>query len=676
MQTETIFYIITAVIVAVLIAGFQYVNKKKSMLKRNMLFFLLRFISVFSVLLLLINPKFEQETLIPEKPNLVLAIDNSESVKYLGKDTGTIELVERLMANSELNKKFDIDVYTFGETLKTFDSLAFIEKETDISQTFLQLGEIYKQKIAPTILISDGNQTFGTDYTYLSETYKQPVYPVILGDTVQYTDLKIEQLNVNRYAYLKNKFPVETILVYSGNESVSSKFTISDNGKIVHSEMVNFSKTKNSKVIHITLPANRVGVHAYKASIVPILNEKNTVNNHKNFAIEVIDQQTKIAVVSDIVHPDLGVFKKSIESNEQRSVVFLKSNELLSQLNDFQLFILYQPNNKFKSVFEVLSKENKNKWTVIGTKTDLDFLNNSNQNYKYQAINKTEKYQARLNTNYTSFLVDDIAFESFPPLNSPYGEAVFSSNHEILLGKTVNGVDAKEPLLATFEEGNRREAVLFGENIWQWRAQHFLNTQNFTGFDDFIGKVVQYLASNKLKSRLNIEYESFYNGNSNVIVKAGFFDKNYVFNPQETLNIKVTDSLKTTKIYPFVLKNNSYQVDLSRLPPSEYSFTVSATSENISKSGRFTILDYNVEQQFLNANTVKLEQLAQNSGAQSYFMANTDALIGSLLNDDRYKTIQKSHKNTLPLIDWKYLLAIIIISLAIEWFLRKYNGLI
>jgi len=30
----------------------------------------------------------------------------------------------------------------------------------------------------------------------------------------------------------------------------------------------------------------------------------------------------------------------------------------------------------------------------------------------------------------------------------------------------------------------------------------------------------------------------------------------------------------------------------------------------------------------------------------------------------------------VPLIGWKYLLALLVLSLSIEWFLRKYKGLI
>ncbi len=147
---------------------------------------------------------------------------------------------------------------------------------------------------------------------------------------------------------------------------------------------------------------------------------------------------------------------------------------------------------------------------------------------------------------------------------------------------------------------------------------------------------------------MNVEYESFYNGNTNVLIKAQFFDKNYVFDTRETLNITIKDKVSgEEKVFPLILKNNNYQVDLSHLPPSEYSFMVRAANGNISKSGTFQILEYDVEQQFLNANVTKLRQLATNSGGTSYFSGEADALINDLVNNNRYATIQKSNKNTI-----------------------------
>ena len=61
MQTETILYIIIAGILALLVALFQYMYKSKKRSKRYVLLTFLRFLTLFSVLLLLINPKFEKQ---------------------------------------------------------------------------------------------------------------------------------------------------------------------------------------------------------------------------------------------------------------------------------------------------------------------------------------------------------------------------------------------------------------------------------------------------------------------------------------------------------------------------------------------------------------------------------------------------------------------------------------
>lgn len=677
MQTETLIYIILAGIIALGLAVFQYFKKTRRLSKLNMLFSFLRFLSIFSILLLIINPSFDQIKVSVEKPNLVVAIDNSSSTKHLKQNVNALDFIEKIKTNIDLQNKFNINYYTFGENLKSLDSITFSDNQTNISKAFTQLNQIYKQTTSPTILISDGNQTYGNDYQFSSNTYKQPIYPIILGDTITYTDLKIQQFNVNKYAYLKNKFPIEAILVYNGNAAVSSIFVVKSGNTTVYSKAINFSKNDNSRVINFTLPANRVGVSNYRATLVPLENEKNTINNSKNFAVEVINQKTKIAIVSDFAHPDLGALKKSIESNEQRSVSILTPKEIINQINDFQLVIVYQPDNTFNILFDRLESQNKNKFVIVGTKTSLSFLNRVSKSYSQDITNQTENYLAELNINYSPFIIDDLNFESFPPLLSNYGEVKFDVPFQSILNKTINGVALEEPLLATIETNGSREAVLFGENIWQWRAQSYLNEKSFNAFDDFIGKLIQYLASNKQKSRLNLDYESFYSGSRNIIIKAEFFDSNYVFDTRETLNITVTNKAsKEKKTFPLILKNNNYQVDLSSLPASEYSFTVRATNENLSKSGNFQVLEYNVEQQFLNADVTKLQQLATNSSGSSYFIDNTQNLFNDLLSDNRYMPIQKSIKNTIPLIDWKYLLAIIALSLGAEWFLRKYNGLI
>ena len=268
MSSQTLFYLAFATIIALLVALFQYRYKSKKISGINKLLFpVLRFISVFALLLLLLNPKFEKVSYYNEKPSLVVAIDNSESVNYLKQSRAVENIVKGIKENDALNEKFKIDYYTFGKTVISNDSLAFNEQQTDVASVFKNSRQVYKSLNAPLVLITDGNQTLGNDYEFAAQKYGHPVFPVILGDTITYSDIKLQQLNVNKYAFLKNKFPIEVIATYNGNSSVNTELRISSGTSVLFKKALQFSKSNNSQVIQFTLPANSVGVKRYRASL-------------------------------------------------------------------------------------------------------------------------------------------------------------------------------------------------------------------------------------------------------------------------------------------------------------------------------------------------------------------------------------------------------------------------
>jgi len=674
---SSIIYIILAFITALLLALFQYIYKSKLNTKLKIVLTVLRTVSVFGILLLLINPKFESKTFYDEKPTLVIAVDNSESVSYLEQDQNAKKTYQLLNGNSEIQKRFNVKTFSFGKALTTLDSLNFSEQQSNISSALKQIGEVYSNQVAPIILLSDGNQTYGADYSFISNAVKQPIYPVILGDSTIYTDVSIKQLNVNRYVFLKNRFPVEVIANYSGNEAVNTELKIWFGNSLVFRKPIQFSAEKTSEIVSTTLLANSVGVKTYRVELTPLNQEKNTVNNTKNFGVEVIDQKTNIALVSDILHPDLGALKKSIESNEQRSVSILKPNDYLGKINDFQLVVIYQPNNRFNEVLSSISDENLNSFIITGNTTNFSLLNNLQAAFRQTVTNQSEDYQPQLNRNYSTFIIDNLTFEDYPPLQSEFGEIEFSVPNDVILSKSVNGIGTNQPMLSTFEVGGAKHALLSGEGIWRWRAQSFLESESFNDFDNFIGKLIQYLSTNKKRSRLNIDYKSFYNGNDDVIISAQYFNKNYEFDNSAALTIVLkNEENNSAREVPLLLNNGSYSVDLSGISSGSYSFTIKHNTESVAASGSFEVLEYNVEQQFLNADIEKLQSLAKNSDGNAVFNTEIENLISELLTDSRYAAIQKSTKKIVPLIDWKYLLGLIALSLFAEWFIRKYNGLI
>ncbi len=676
MPENTIFYIVLAAVIAVALAFFMYGYKSKHTIRFRWIFGALRFLSIFILLLLLINPKLKNTIYNTAKPTLAIAIDNTQSVNYLEKNIAVNDLLEELRNNTELNSRFNLQFYAFGNNLNRLDSLTFSESQTNIASALNSLQEIHKNEVAPTILITDGNQTIGPDFEFTANTYKQPIFSLVVGDTVRYTDLRISQLNVNRYAYLKNEFPVEVFVDYTGDGSVNTNFVIQSGNTILHQQTISFTPEDNSKVISVTLPANQVGVRQYTAEIKPIENEKNKINNIKKFAVEVIDEATNVLIVSNIVHPDLGALDKSISSNEQRKVSVKKPSESLAILDDFQLVILYQPNPNFKPLMDRITDLGINTFTITGIQTDWNFLNRNQKLFTKNSFQE-EDIQGELNSSYGAFAAQDIGFSRFPPLRSSLGDLQISVPHDVLLEQRIMSINTENPLLATFEDGTTRHAILDGEGIWKWRANSYLKENNFQAFDNFTGSLIQYLASNKRKNRLQVNAESFYYQSSDVSITAQFFDNNYVFNNSASLTIQVKN--KETEVqnnFPLLLKNNYYEVNLNSLPAGDYTYTVTVQGEAISASGSFSIIDFNVENQFLNADVAKLQRVADATLGKLYFLENTNTLISDLIADTRFASIQKSEQKIVPLLEWKYLLFILVIVLAIEWFIRKYNGLI
>jgi hypothetical protein len=675
MNTSTILLILLSVLIASGFSYFQYLFKAKSLSATTKLLAFLRFITVFGILLLLINPVITRSTFETIKTPLPIVVDNSASITDLKADANTKEVYNKLVSNSNLKEKFDVQSYGFDSEFKSAEIFDFKGKQTKIDLVASNLNSIYKNKTFPTVLITDGNQTSGTDYVF-SFNQNNKVYPIVVGDTTTYLDLKINTINVNKYAFHKNKFPAEVFLQYTGSKSVSAKFTISQGNETFVSQSISFSPNKKSEVVNVLLPANKTGVQIYNAKIASSETEKNSYNNTKKFAVEVIDQRSEVALISSINHPDLGAIKRAIETNAQRKVTIIKPNQINS-LGNYNVLILYQPTAEFKSIFDSNKNLKINTFIITGNKTNFNFLNQYQSDFEFKMSSQKEDYLASFNSNFNLFALDNIGFDSFPPLENPFGTITAKPNVTTLLSSSIRNVPTNAPLLAFSETSGKRCAYLFGENIWKWRADSYVNKKSFNEFDVFLDKTMQFLVSNDSRKSLVVNHERFYNLVDAIEISAQYFNKNYELDEKARLTIAVTNS-KTKQIKKFdLLKSNSnFKVNLDGLTPGNYTFQVKELNSNSSYSSSFEIIDFNIEKQFVNPDLPKLKQLASHTNGLTYVPNQVEQLIKNLLENPNYKMLEKTSIQKTPLIDWYWLLLLIVLSLSVEWFVRKYNGLL
>ena len=677
MEIRTALLIFLAAIAALTIVFYQYFFKNTQKGTLKIVLAALRFVVIFCAFLLLINPKFVDTEYFLEKSNLVLLMDDSESMQKFPEAQNLSEEAKKILEDERVKERFDSFQFVFGSELDETDTLSFENVNTDIANAITKMDELFLNGTNTLVLFSDGNQTLGRDYEFLNVQDKLRINSVVVGDTTSYDDLSIDRINANNYTFLGNKFPVEVIVAYSGSGNVTKNLSIRMDGKRIFQKNLTFTANQNSQNITTLIEAENVGLKSLDVQIASLENEKNLTNNTKQVAFEVIDEKTNVTLVADMLHPDIGALKKAVESNEQRNLDIVGPDVKMDVLRNTDVLILYQPKNTFRRIYDFVKTNTSNLLTITGTQTNWNFLNQIQPYYFKEDFEQKEEILPVLNKSFSTFGLGGFDTSDYPPLLSNLGDLEILVNHENILYQQIKGVDLDKPLLSLINTENRKEAVLFGDNIWRWRVKNYLDTIDFKDFDDFVGKLMLFLNSSGKRSRLELDYKTVYEGSTRASIKANYFaeSNNLAPNGSLTITIKGTD-VDYSREAPMLFKGSFHEYDLSNLNAGSYRFTIKETGAKISKTGSFRILDFKPENQRYSANYKKLERVAKKTGGKLYYPDNLEIMVDDLLESEHAIPVQKSRQNVVSLIDFRILLGIMALCLAFEWFIRKYNGLI
>ena len=657
------------------LAFFMYYRNNESTKVKFLLGFL-RFCSILVLLLLLFNPKIKKTTYEPVKTGLPILLDNSRSISYLEQSKNLEDAYAYLKDHNALQEHFDVSFFRFGSEVKVLDSLNFSDGETQLSNALETIEQLYKDTNAPILLFTDGNQTTGRDYTFYANQLNREVYPVILGDTTNYPDLRIDKVTANRFSYLHNDFPVEIQTSIQGVEEATSEIQIVHKGTVIHRESIVFKNGNTSLFTQVHLPANQLGLQTYELRLRPLDNEKNRINNTQNFAIDVLDSSGKIALVSTISHPDLGAIKRSLEANSFLEVEQLSVKDAEGKLGDYNLVIVYQPEQETKVLLDEIEAQELPVLYITGLHADWDVLNQQQQAFNKTTTQHSDEVQGHLDPAFDLFLFEKINFNQLSPLETQFGMLEMNLAHTVVLEQFVSGQRSGTPLLAVYKEGKANRGILDAQGIWRWRSGVYEKDKSFEAFDSFLQGLVQYLASTEQRTRLQVHYENFYYQNTQAKIRAQYFDSNYQLNRDAALEIKIFKGDTLVKVEPMLPSGLYQETALEDLEEASYTFRITESKSKESTTGEFEILAFDIEERFMRANIESLQKLADITEAKVLYIEDLEEFIQTLLEQNKYRIKEREVVKTEALISFQVLLALLLTCLAVEWFLRKYFGLL
>ncbi|MFO7614529.1 MAG: hypothetical protein R6W71_07825 [Bacteroidales bacterium] len=253
----------------------------------------IRFLAVFIISFMLLAPFIRSIFRDKEKPVIILAVDNSQSV-VLNSDSAfyRVEFPEGLnLVARQLEQIAEVRPYLFGEHLTALPSsddlitsAGFHDKLTHLSGIFPELNTLYyNRNVGALIIASDGIYNTGSNPVYQAKNWPYPVYTIAMGDTNVRMDLIITRVNYNRMVYLNNQFPVEMVIHADAMQGMQSRLSIFHEGKRLYSQEFFIDKNDFTATFAATLDAARSGLQKYVIVADPVEGELSNSNCRKKF---------------------------------------------------------------------------------------------------------------------------------------------------------------------------------------------------------------------------------------------------------------------------------------------------------------------------------------------------------------------------------------------------------
>lgn len=649
-----------------------YKHKSNSNISKSLFYILVstRFLFVTLICYLLLNIFYKSVINKTQQPIILIAVDKSESI-VSEKDSlilknNLIKSIEDLKSN--LSQQFEVKLIEFGNKTASVKSLNnnFNQKKTNIDELFFNIENDYANlSIGALVLVSDGIYNEGSNPIYRTKKIDYPIYSIALGDTTEFADASIQKINHNSIAYLGNIFPVEININAKKLLGKELLVTLSKEGKSISSKKIKITQNNLFSTVSFTTDALNPGIQKYDVSITVFNEEKNKINNYSNFLIDVIDNKEKLLLIANAPHPDIAAIKSVLDELGSYEIKFAYTHEIKLPLKEFSVLILHGGNETSNALIVKESLANLIPIFYISTSEKLSYT-------------RTNEVTPVFDKNFNSFVISNELknfLDAFPAVNSPFGNYTANAGDGVLLKQKIGSVETNNPLLFFKDINGLKSGYFYGDGLWRWKLREYAENKNNNLFNELILKSIQYLTIKNDKSFFRVNAPKISNENESIEFNAEVYNKSYELVNTEDVMLTLTNKQKKNYQFTFNKSGNAYQLNIGELPAGEYSFKAQTRlgAELFKKEGSFIVKPLISEKINTVANHQLLYQLSSNTNGKFLNFSQINELPSLIKNNQTIKPIMYSENSTNQLINFKWIILVIVLLMALEWYLRKMN---
>ncbi|MBN1996533.1 VWA domain-containing protein [candidate division KSB1 bacterium] len=661
---------------------------------------------LFVLLLVLFEATLQLKLKQTIQPSLAIAVDNSASMNISDINGSRSKIVRQILTSHQLNDlkdRFSTSVYTFSSDALPFsfkDSLDFNGDLTNISSSLLSIRDkLLQENPGGIILISDGNYNAGVNPIKTAEELGVPIYPVGIGSSDPIADLSIMDIESNLFAYTNEPSPIKIKLRNIGLPQSSIPVSLSKNGTIVHSKTVSLAAGPSEATAELMYTPLEPGREKLTVSIPKQLQEQTSENNKKIIYINVLKSRLNVLVLSGLVSPDVSFLRRILSANQRfNTIVAVEKNdgsfylnpEILNQIDKVDFFILFNfPTRNSQTLLldqinKTLAQNAKPVLFLSGKTTDFSRLFLIEDFLPIRADNKTIRESQIylkpssiglthpiMQTNYQN--QDD--WSMLPPVFTNISALNYWPNCEILaMGVFSRTGTGQIPLILIRTNGLQQSAAILSYGNWRLDFLMAGIEQHENVYTNLINNLIRWLESNRSFKTVNLETDKrFYHFGDGVQIQVKVSDEDR--KTRTDANVQLEVSGKDKKYYTLNTEQDYYKTQIFPQVPGDYTLTATAHTGSLflgADTLQISVGDYSAELADIPQKKALLQGIAQISNGQYLSPDSLDLL--KKINPGRIRESIVFRENEL----WndKKILAILIVFLAVEWFIRKKKGMV
>lgn len=701
--SPVLFFTALAVLAGYAIYVYRYTVPQVSAAKKTLLVSL-RTLALLLLLFIIFEPILTLAKKNIIEPVNLFFVDNSRSIN-IEDGTNRKENINNFINEIESSLKNSFQLFAFGNETEevSFDSVEFINFESGVTNFSKIFSSIDKgRNISSITIISDGVITEGANPLFTAEKLNIPVYTVGVGDTTKKRDIEVANVLFNEFIYVETPTTIQAAVLNNGFAGTNISAKLLENDKVIEQKNISLSESGVQNVSFNYTPQTG-GEKKLTIAVTNIEGENTFANNRKIFYVNVLDTKINVLILAGSPSSDLSFIKNSLKLDENlkvNSITQIAANKFLEKENrdalidSADVFFLVgfpsqeTPHDMLNKVVKLISEKNIPYFLTLSGNADMQRLReiqgilpftisgSFTGYFEVQPLTSSDESSNPLLQNNSPSPLS--SWNSLPPVYQPNNDFAVKAEGDAIARSKVNNVPLNKPLIITSRLGSKRSIAILAKDIWKWKLQ--TATKELDLFDNFIFNSVKWLNTSEDQKQVSIKTsKKLYALGEDVEFAAQVYDA--AFNPVNDAEVKINirSGEDNYEINLSSIGSGLYEGAFQTNAAGDYTFSGSAYLNGKKlgdDAGRFNMGEVDIEMVDTRMNYEFLNSLANQTNGEFFTAPDYKPLFDILKQRTLNASKEKINVSEINLWSNEWLMVIVILLFALEWFFRKRAGML